>query len=151
MLAATGAASASPLERALAKLESVLGESHVQIEIQATDNLERLRMAVAEHEVIEIDYLGAERSEPTTRRVEPASVVALDGTFYLDAFCHLANDWRRFSLSRIRDIRATGERGLERTSAGHESGSRGSACPHRVPVHSNGSLPARARRKVTGA
>jgi proteasome accessory factor C len=115
MLAATGAAAGSPLARALGKLESALGESHVQIEIQAPANLERLRLAVVEHEVIEIDYLGAERSEPTTRRVEPASVVALDGTFYLDAFCHLANDWRRFSLSRIREIRATGERGSERT------------------------------------
>jgi proteasome accessory factor C len=109
MLAATAAANNGPLERALAKLESALGESHVQIEIQAPDNLDRLRTAVARHEVIEIDYLGAERSQPTTRRVEPANVVALDGTFYLDAFCHLANDWRRFVLSRIRDIRSTSE------------------------------------------
>jgi proteasome accessory factor C len=115
MLAATGAQSASPLARALAKLEAVLGESHVQIEIQAPENLERLQQALSEHEVIEIEYLGAERSEPTTRRVEPANVVALDGTFYLDAFCHLANDWRRFSLSRIRAIRATGEVGMPRT------------------------------------
>ncbi|HEY5273086.1 MAG TPA: WYL domain-containing protein [Acidimicrobiales bacterium] len=114
MLAATGATSGSPLARALGKLESALGESHVQIEIQSPENLGRLRTAVAEHEVIEIDYLGAERSQ-TTRRVEPASVVALDGTFYLDAFCHLANDWRRFSLSRIRDIRSTDEKSSGRT------------------------------------
>jgi proteasome accessory factor C len=115
MLAATAATTDSPLARALAKLESALGESHVQIEIQVPDNLERLRTAAAGHEVIEIDYLGAERSQPTTRRVEPANVVALDGTFYLDAFCHLANDWRRFALSRIRDIRSTSERSSEQT------------------------------------
>jgi proteasome accessory factor C len=115
MLAATAATSNSPLARALAKLESVLGESHVQIEIQAPDNLDRLRSAVAEHEVIEIDYLGAERSQVTIRRVEPTNVVALDGTFYLDAFCHLANDWRRFALSRIREIRSTSENSSGRT------------------------------------
>jgi proteasome accessory factor C len=115
MLAATAATSNGPLARALAKLESVLGESHVQIEIQAPENLDRLRSAVAGHEVIEIDYLGAERSQPTTRRVEPANVVALDGTFYLDAFCHLANDWRRFALARIRDIRPTDETPSGRT------------------------------------
>jgi proteasome accessory factor C len=115
MLAATAATSTGPLARALAKLESVLGDSHVQIEIQAPENLDRLRGAVAGHEVIEIDYLGAERSQVTTRRVEPANVVALDGTFYLDAFCHLANDWRRFALSRIRDIRSTGETSSGRT------------------------------------
>jgi proteasome accessory factor C len=115
MLAATAATSTGPLARALAKLESVLGDSHVQIEIQAPENLDRLRSAVAGREVIEIDYLGAERSQATTRRVEPANVVALDGTFYLDAFCHLANDWRRFALSRIRDVRPTGEKPSGRT------------------------------------
>ena len=124
LLGATAAPSTSPLARALAKLEAALGESHVQIEIQAPPYLERLRAAVAANEVVEIDYLGASRSQSTTRRVEPASVVALDGRFYLDAFCHLANDWRRFQVSRILDLRETGEIGPTRTSPAEFSASR---------------------------
>ena len=74
---------------------------------------------------------------------------------------YLANDWRRFSLSRIRDIRATDERALDGhrrrssragapLSAARESDSRRSAFLRRAPMPSNGSRPARARCKPTG-
>jgi proteasome accessory factor C len=115
LLGATAAPATSPLARALGKLEAALGESHVQVEIQAPQYLERLRAAVATNEVVEIDYLGASRSQSTTRQVEPASVVAIDGTFYLDGFCRLAGDWRRFQVSRILDLRETGEIAPPRT------------------------------------
>jgi proteasome accessory factor C len=110
MLAVPGADASGPLAFALSKLESVLGEDRLHVELDAPEHLAALQKAVAEHELVEIDYLGARRGGETTRIVEPHAVVALEGRFYLDAYCHLAKDWRRFQLDRVEAVRLTGER-----------------------------------------
>ena len=109
LLAVGGEARGGPLAAALSKLEAALGASRVGVEIDAPEHLDSLRRAVERREVVEIDYLGAAKGEQTTRQVEPFRVVALEGTFYVDAFCRLATDWRRFHLQRIRRVEATGE------------------------------------------
>ncbi|MDA8291280.1 MAG: WYL domain-containing protein [Actinomycetota bacterium] len=110
MLAVPGVDRAGPLASALAKLEGALGEDRVRVEIEATEHLATLRAAAAGHEVVEIDYLGAERGRESSRSVEPHAVVALEGRFYLDAYCRSARGWRRFQLDRVAEVRGTGER-----------------------------------------
>ena len=124
LLAVPGADADGPLGRALAKLEGALGEDRVHIELAAPEHLAVLRRAAAEGELVEIDYLGANRGEETTRVVEPYVVAAREGHFYLDAFCHLANDWRRFQVERVVAVRPTGEHGIPRSAPPELSGPR---------------------------
>ena len=109
MLALPGVDSSGPLASALAKLEAVLGEDRLQVELEAPEHLAALRAAVERIELVEIDYLGAKRGDETTRVVEPHAVVALEGRFYLDAYCRLAHGWRRFQLQRIAAVRPAGD------------------------------------------
>lgn len=109
MLALEGVEAHGPLARALDKLERVLGLEPVSVELETPDHLEELREAAAIGEAVEIDYLGAKRGDETTRRVEPYAVVAREGRFYLDAFCALAGDWRRFQVARITGVRRLGQ------------------------------------------
>ncbi len=124
LLAVPGATADGPLARALGKLEAVLGEDRVAVELDRPEHLAPLRRAAAAGEQVEIDYLGAHRGAETTRVVEPAAVVAREGRFYLDAFCHLAGDWRRFQLARVSAVRPTGERNEARTLPVELSGPR---------------------------
>jgi len=124
LLAVPGADPDGPLGRALGKLEAALGEDRVQVELEVPPHLGVLRRAAAECELVEIDYLGANRGEETTRVVEPYSVAAREGHFYLDAFCHLAGDWRRFQVERIAAVRPTGSTGTPRTAPPELAGPR---------------------------
>lgn len=107
MIAVTHADDAAPLARALHKLEQALGASRVGVELDVPESVMELRLAVERAEVVEIDYLGAARAAMTTRRIEPFRVVALEGAFYVDAWCQLAEGWRRFKVDRISTIRHT--------------------------------------------
>lgn len=109
MLEVSAADEGTPLQRALDKLEAALGASRLGVELDVPENVMALRLAVEHGEVVEIDYVGAARGSATTRRIEPFRVTALEGTFYVDAFCRLAGDWRRFQVQRISELRPTGE------------------------------------------
>ncbi|MGD0219807.1 MAG: WYL domain-containing protein [Acidimicrobiales bacterium] len=109
MLALEGAEAGSPLASALDKLGFALGLERVSVELDVPEHLAELREAAATGEAVEIDYLGTKRGDETTRRVEPYAVVAREGRFYLDAFCGLAGDWRRFQVARIARVRRLGE------------------------------------------
>jgi proteasome accessory factor C len=104
-LLAVQGADEGPLARALDKLERALGADRLQVDLEAPPLLERVHRAAAAGEVITIDYLGRARGEETTRVVEPYAVVVREGHFYLDAYCHLAGDWRRFQVLRINAVR----------------------------------------------
>ncbi len=109
MLAVAGVEASGPLASAVGKLGRALGLERVTVELEVPGHLDELRQVAATGEAIEIDYLGAKRGDETTRRVEPYAVVAREGLFYLDAFCDLAGDWRRFQVRRITGVRRLGE------------------------------------------
>ena len=109
MLAIEGVEPTGPLATALDKLGHALGLERVSVELEVPPHLAELREVAAAGEAVEIDYLGAKRGAETTRRVEPYAVVAREGTFYLDAYCALAGDWRRFQVARITRVRRLGE------------------------------------------
>lgn len=114
LLGVSGSDPTGPLATALKKLEQVLGDGGVSVELDHPASLEILRRAAARGEFVEIEYLGANRGEQTTRVVEPYVVSAREGHFYLDGYCHQAADWRRFALERISAVRLTGEYGEPR-------------------------------------
>lgn len=107
ILAVPGADPSGALGRALAKLDVVLGDhGQLVIDIDAPPNLDAVRDAVAGGRQMEIAYHSASTDETTLRVVEPAALVALDGHWYLDAYCHRAEGTRRFRVDRIRSFRA---------------------------------------------
>jgi len=124
LLAVPGTPRLAALSSALEKLERVLGSVEVSIELDQPEFLGVLGRAAAEGEIVEIDYLGAGRGEESHRTVEPYAVAAREGHFYLDAYCHLAGDWRRFQVDRVRGVRTTGRRVEPRTPPPEFTGSR---------------------------
>jgi predicted DNA-binding transcriptional regulator YafY len=97
----------APLRRALAKLEAALGSREAMgVDVDAPQQLAAVRAATDGGDMVEIDYLSASRDELTTRVVEPAQVITMDGHWYLDAFCHRAGDMRRFRIDRINAVRS---------------------------------------------
>lgn len=108
-LLAVPGADAGPLASALSKLEAALGADRLRVELEVpAAQLERLKRAVDDHELVEIDYLGAFRGGERTRKIEPHELRLRDGRSYLDAYCRLADDWRRFALERIAAVRPLG-------------------------------------------
>ena len=94
------------MRRALAKLESALGSREaVALDVDAPAHLTAVREAAEQGRALELDYLSGSCDELTTRRVDPAEVVIIDGHWYLDAYCHRAGDMRRFRVDRIVALR----------------------------------------------
>ena len=65
-----------------------------------------VREACWREEAIEIAYVDA-ADKATERRVYPLSIVYLDTTMMLLAWCCLRQDFRKFILTRISDLRST--------------------------------------------
>lgn len=109
LLAVPGSSPEGPLASALRKLEAALGEDRMRVEVAVPGHALVLSRAVEEREVVELDYLGAFRGGETVRAVEPYEVVTREGRVYVDAYCRLAEDWRRFLVERIAAVRRLGE------------------------------------------
>ena len=48
-------------------------------------------------------------TKPLSRKLDPYHAVRYEGDWYIVAYCHMRNEIRTFSLSRIRQARETGE------------------------------------------
>lgn len=62
---------------------------------------ETLTSATLRHEVVAIEYAGTGSDEFSTRDVEPTSLFAERGAWYLRAYCLTADAWRTFRVDRI--------------------------------------------------
>lgn len=105
-----GAGEEEALRSALSKLEAALGETRVSLDVEKPEHLSQLQEAVKEHERVEIEYFSSAALEPTTREVDPYQVVLREGRWYLDGWCHLVKDRRRFQVDRVRRLVRTGVR-----------------------------------------
>lgn len=103
-----GAGEEEALRSALSKLEATLGETRVSLDVERPEHLTGLQEAVRRHERVEIEYFSSAALEPTTREVDPYQVVLREGRWYLDGWCHLVQDRRRFQVDRVRRLRLTG-------------------------------------------
>ena len=110
-LAATGAGESSAVERALAKLEEATGaipgvERVVVVEddTEAGHTLAQLRDALTAGRRVHLGYHVPSRDERTERDVDPMRLAHVDGHWYLEGWCHRAQDVRLFRVDRIEEV-----------------------------------------------
>ncbi|WP_270888026.1 helix-turn-helix transcriptional regulator [Pedococcus sp. 5OH_020] len=112
LAAVPGLGERDAIERAMAKLEEATGASaeaaaRVQVSIDEgveADLLADARRAVEEHRRVHLRYLVPSRDESTERDVDPMRVVNLDAHWYLEGWCHRAQDTRLFRMDRIEGL-----------------------------------------------
>ncbi len=71
---------------------------------------ETLARAVEESGVVSLEYTSAGSQDVTARDIEPVSLFAERGAWYLTAWCRKAADWRTFRVDRVRSARLLEER-----------------------------------------
>lgn len=110
-LAASGAGDSSAVERALAKLEEATGAiPGVDRVVVVEDDTEvgrttaALRDAVTAGRRVHLSYVVPSRDERTERDVDPMRLAHVDGHWYLEGWCHRAQDVRLFRVDRIEDL-----------------------------------------------
>ncbi len=106
VLALPGADDGGALARGVAKLATVLGVDadqvlDVDLGAGASEVVDVLRTAVADHRRVHLDYYSYGRDARTERDVDPFVVHAEDGSLYLLGHCHQAGGERRFRVDRI--------------------------------------------------
>ncbi len=110
ILATPGADPEGALARALAKLEAALdADDRLRVDLGDAPFLAQVRAALAGGRQLRVRYYSASSDEESERVVDPWSLVAVDGRWYLDAYCHRAGDMRRFRVDRLLDLEETGE------------------------------------------
>lgn len=109
LLAVPGLTERGAVERALAKLETAAGTaaeaaSRVRADLADAADPELLadaRSAVETRRRVHLRYLVPSRDESTERDVDPMRVLSLDGRWYLEGWCHRAQDTRLFRIDRV--------------------------------------------------
>jgi proteasome accessory factor C len=110
ILSVPGADPEGALARALGKLESSLGDlGSLRVDLGEPLHLEVARRAASAHEQIELRYYSASSDEESVRVVDPVDVVAVEGRWYLDGYCHRVEGMRRFRVDRILELTLTGK------------------------------------------
>lgn len=110
-LVASGAGESRAVERALAKLEAATGAiSGVDRVVVVEDDTEVgrttgvLRDALAASRRVHLTYVVPSRDERTERDVDPMRLAHVEGHWYLEGWCHRAQDVRLFRVDRIEDV-----------------------------------------------
>lgn len=110
-LAASGAGESTAVERALAKLEGAAGSIPgvdrvvvVEDDTEAGHTLSVLRDALTAGRVVHLGYHVPSRDEWTERDVDPMRLAHVDGHWYLEGWCHRAEDVRLFRIDRIDSV-----------------------------------------------
>jgi len=102
------------LRSAVDKLTAALGvvpDETLAIEIEGeSDLVAALRQAATEGRVVDLTYTSLNKNETTQRFVEPWSVFATMGNWYVSGFCRSAGAERVFRVDRIRSANQTEER-----------------------------------------
>jgi proteasome accessory factor C len=111
--------------RALAKLESATGSasaasSRIQVSIDEGTGKEAMALAqeaLAARRRVHLRYLVPSRDESTERDVDPMRVINFDAHWYLEGWCHRAEDVRLFRLDRIEALTVLDEDGTPPATA----------------------------------
>ena len=97
----------------LAMLDSRLRQFVIDLSPWHDDTLEKPKLAVIRQAIeaarfLEFTYLDSE-GRKTDRKAEPYSLILKGSIWYLFAWCALRNSFRYFRISRIRNLKETGE------------------------------------------
>jgi proteasome accessory factor C len=112
LAAVPGLGERDAIERAMAKLEAATGaraEAAARVEVAIDEGVEAglladARRAVGDHRRVHLRYLVPSRDESTERDVDPMRVVNMDARWYLEGWCHRAQDTRLFRMDRIESL-----------------------------------------------
>jgi len=124
--------------RALAKLEAATGSasagsSRIQVLIDEGTGKEALALAqeaLAARRRVHLRYLVPGRDESTERDVDPMRVINFDAHWYLEGWCHRAEDVRLFRLDRIESLAILDEDGTPPATAQPRELDSGVFTPH---------------------
>jgi proteasome accessory factor C len=104
LLAIPGSDESGALSAALAKLDRALGgeeDEDIGVELDSPSLLPLVREALADRRPLRISYYSASSDRVTDREIAPLRLFASEGHWYVDAWCQLAGDVRRFRVDRI--------------------------------------------------
>jgi proteasome accessory factor C len=101
LMAVPGSDEGGALSRALTKLDRALGGERIGVELDAPAQLAVVREAVSSGARLAISYYSASSDRVTDREIDPIRLFASEGHWYVDAWCALAGDLRRFRVDRI--------------------------------------------------
>lgn len=109
LAAVPGLGERDAIDRALAKLIAASGDASAasdRVRISTGDGaqnrwLHLAQQAIAAKRRVRMEYLVAARDETTLRDVDPMRIVLMDDHWYLEGWCHRAEDVRMFRLDRI--------------------------------------------------
>lgn len=109
-----GTGEASPaLKSAVRKLtKAVMPDADTTLTVDVIDesqNVGVLRDAAADRRVVHITYRSVAKEETTERDIEPWSVFATLGRWYVLGHCRLVNGQRTFRIDRIKDLEVLDE------------------------------------------
>lgn len=109
-----GSGEGSPaLESAVAKLSKVvMPDADTSLTVDVLDqshNVGVLRDAAADSRVVRIVYRSVGKEETTEREIEPWSVFATLGRWYVLGYCRLVDGQRTFRVDRIRELEVLDE------------------------------------------
>ncbi len=113
-----GVADGGTLESVTLKLTAAAGEEGLRAaalsgpEVAPADSgtLETARAAIRDGAQLRLSYLSPQRDAVTERDVDPLRLYSMDSTWYLEAYCHLAQGLRNFRLDRIQGLQPNGQR-----------------------------------------
>ena len=110
-----GTGEATPtLESAVRKLtKAVMPEAGSALAVDVLDesaNVGALRDAATRAQVVHIVYRSVGKEETTERDIEPWSVFATLGRWYVTGYCRMVADERTFRVDRVRDLTVLDER-----------------------------------------
>jgi len=109
LLQAEGDRSGDTLRAAVEKVRTALGADTLTVQPPAADPqvLELLSATIEDHTSIVIDYLSYARNESASRTVDPYVLQAFSDHWFLQAWCHEAEDVRMFRVDRILSATST--------------------------------------------
>ena len=124
--------------RALAKLEAATGSaaagsSRIQVVIDEGAGKEALTLAqtaLTTHRRVHLRYLVPGRDESTERDVDLMRVINFDAQWYLEGWCHRAEDVRLFRVDRIESVTILDEDGTPPATAEPRDLGSGVFTPH---------------------
>lgn len=109
LTAVRGVSDSAALDGALAKLSAAAGDAvhaadAVSVDLDSgagPEVLSACRTALEGRRRLHLRYLVTARDEATERDVDPMRLVSADGRWYLEGWCHRAEDTRLFRLDRV--------------------------------------------------
>lgn len=109
LLKAEGERSGATLQAAVEKVRTALGADTLTVQPPAADPkvLELLSATIEDHTSVVIDYLSYARDEVASRTVDPYVLQAFSDHWFLQAWCHEAEDIRMFRVDRILSAAST--------------------------------------------